>query len=850
MAESSTREKAKNLAIAALLNRKKKSTTEDSISTPVNQTRTLDPKAVALNALKNRHDATHTESDVQCLGQVQNVQIIQNGNQSSCNPGLDEIQCLGQISPANPNQLADRHVKLNFMCCVSTLLRLPYSEPNGTSTTKLYVVYVFNGGTYWTFNGGPTEDFKRSLQESNNQVLFKFVQTDQRRKSYDEVHIKLLRDQKDVVVLHKPASAVTAVRYIFEQKDFYMQETALCRVCQYYKTVCGMSLLSEVVLLPGFGSLDIPCGIRDYNLLAELASKTPKPQAPPYPSSGVAATFTVNLTDANSSSSQITVMRNVQPNTSTNTSIASIRHPVPQNKLQNLEDIALLDKLQYPLLTKQDLDAITYCVTCKSRFSYMVEKVIHYAANVKCGQEFKAANKTAASFYTMIQIQVDEVCRPKPKNLVCDACSCRLNSAFQYCLHRDKHKTNQVFVCVGCTMVLVSPFAYYRHKCVVAFVALNKPITIKPRGHVTVESKFTMYCALPRRQVDALLKCPVCDKTHAYFAGLIGHWKASAGCFNSMVGQGQERVFLKHLLMGHHVFDQNIECDFCSEKLPNAVAYMLHQDHHVFPDPNATLSCKACLGQYTTPCKFYRHQCKSNNGQCEVWCPFCDKLKNSTQKPDDNDDDLQIVSVQSLAPIMLSINNSKELVEEAALGSDIMLNINNSKEVVEEAALSSDETESPISSLETIASSISTPSSQEVKVEEQGSSSGGDDVVLPGNFDTDFVQNRGYCDDEKKKQQSLPDEDSDCYVCIDCSPCKLVRDSDGSLAAHCKESQSHYRINPLWVYSQFSLTLADVAKSARYGAVVQDLMRENRWRAKKRKTGPKCVQENLVKRAR
>ena len=54
------------------------------------------------------------------------------------------------------------------------------------------------------------------------------------------------------------------------------------------------------------------------------------------------------------------------------------------------------------------------------------------------------------------------------------------------------------------------------------------------------------------------------------------------------------------------------------------------------------------------------------------------------------------------------------------------------------------------------------------------------------------------------------------FVCVDCTPHKILKVDDQSMDEHFVENADHYRINPAWLYSKFKLYVPDIAKQKKY----------------------------------
>ena len=51
----------------------------------------------------------------------------------------------------------------------------------------------------------------------------------------------------------------------------------------------------------------------------------------------------------------------------------------------------------------------------------------------------------------------------------------------------------------------------------------------------------------------------------------------------------------------------------------------------------------------------------------------------------------------------------------------------------------------------------------------------------------------------------------DWFVCLECKPHKILKDSDRSVEKHFEDFSEHYQINPAWFYLRFDLKIHDFA---------------------------------------
>ena len=61
------------------------------------------------------------------------------------------------------------------------------------------------------------------------------------------------------------------------------------------------------------------------------------------------------------------------------------------------------------------------------------------------------------------------------------------------------------------------------------------------------------------------------------------------------------------------------------------------------------------------------------------------------------------------------------------------------------------------------------------------------------------------------------------FLCLDCTPHKIVKENDPSYEKHFEENADHYKINPSWYYSKFQLYITDIAKQKKYQNIIKEL---------------------------
>lgn len=402
-------------------------------------------------------------------------------------------------------------------------------------------------------------------------------------------------------------------------------------------------------------------------------------------------------------------------------------------------------------------------------FAYATEKLNHYILNSECvshlkalypGQLQKAVQQAIAQ-----QVQLES-----HQKLRCDVCNRDSDSVLDYCMHRDNHgREDKTFGCFECGKLMWSPYAYYRHDCVLTYLAAKqgncqarKDLILTPGAN---------YPALETSVKESLLTC-FCGKTFNFAIHLMNHWIAEISCLRPLISlvkdKNHESISFSKLWVLHR--SQRVKCIICCEcglTLANQVVYMLHQDHHQIPNK---LTCKGCNIAFSTPCQFFKHQClvseRLKGLPKRYTCLVCEKFESS---------------LSAKGPVNEGLALQIENVQQAVDWNSEPLN-----EFIEEA--------------------------MDIKEE-----------PLSRDFDDDHEEYTSSYDRERSMWKILKraKPQHEWFVCIDCDPLRILQIHDGSLDGHMKEYENHYRIDPAWLYSKLELNLKDLRMTTEYHDMIE-----------------------------
>jgi hypothetical protein len=627
-----------------------------------------------------------------------------------------------------------------------------------------------------------------------------FLHDDISRRSYDLVEISMpvkSGPPNNPIKLHKPGTAVNALTKILDKQSMFIQETALSRISNYFSAeFSGMPLITGAWLLQNLDlnalkTLELP---KDCDLLIQIAIKNQE------------SSNNKSSPRRTEDSDEIQVLEITAPK---NLVEEFKKHILPGSL--GAEQLIIIDEQYFPL-NHQQIALLTTCHTCHKAFPYVIERLVHFLT--ESGEACKQSLKSGESNYQegldhYMTKKISELCSSSNSvlpELKCSACDAILDSPLKFCLHRDQHRyQSKLFTCLNCTEVLGSPVAFCRHDCTVKFISQKfETRRLKPNANVVLSSKGTLYKSLLDQETKTLLTCPACLSSFQYISRLLLHLATTLSCYKKVLlldSQPDKRVILSKVLLGTRVLLKRITCDLCSESFDNQVTYMLHQDHHKF-DSNEWAVCKGCNGTFDSSCSFHRHNCqlrKYQGANSLMWCMICEKYDQALNHTiaaaaDENAEEMslpQINSVHSLAADDLDHNHDQ---------------------ITTKIEIEEDDDEKPPPIIKK-AEYIVLKNEHEIHVKDEPiSQQSSDDCPLEEEEDVDERVNFGQ-------------QDSDWYICTDCDPYKILRDSDETFGSH-SDTTKHYKVYPSWYYNKFDVKASNVAMDQTYGPITQHLLKE------------------------
>ena len=131
--------------------------------------------------------------------------------------------------PFQGSLLTTQNVTMNFVFACNIVFKIPVTE-NLVLADKEYVAYAFNCGLY-IFPGSDVVAEHRKCLYNGTEFKARFMHDDPKRKSFNKVEVTVCGKP---LLLFKPESATMVLRLILAEKAFFIQDSALSRVNQFY----------------------------------------------------------------------------------------------------------------------------------------------------------------------------------------------------------------------------------------------------------------------------------------------------------------------------------------------------------------------------------------------------------------------------------------------------------------------------------------------------------------------------------------------------------------------------------------------------------------------------------------
>lgn len=682
-----------------------------------------------------------------------------------------------------------------------------------------YLCHAFDKGTIWSFQSMPESEihldpFVVHFVEAGS-VMATFIHDDPTRKSFNQINLKLPFGH---IVLPKPKSVVEGITYSSQQTMFFLQDSAFSKVDEYFKTVHGgKSWILHPTLFNNYstGSFSF-----DFNLLQQLTLIQPveitlddedtKPIIVADPVDAPSLVVPTLAAPALARTGVKLLGQTVSPVTGgTN----------PTNEVDyQVGTMFLLPNTRYPLLAEAEVDRITYCKTCLRHFTFVTEFVLHFDKRPNCFKVIKDKFPSFVSFYKALSEFFRAQCgNPPMENRSCNSCSLTFSSTLNYCLHRDQHNFHTLYPCVFCTGVFNIPYLYYRHSCPREVAIQSMP----PRTLSTMTSN-RAYPSLILSEVSKLLFCTSCGTQFNFASQLVRHLSVKKTCLQEITKNDKNGVEFYLDAMSYsqnQILLSKVYCNQCDMEYPSKWSYLLHWDHHKFLSSTEVLTCSRCKVMFRSPCLFFRHCCNKPT----VWCHFCEKMdlvkETPAKGPEVNSIQISLSESLALRPMELQqvagLWNNHSADQSMDVSTADHLNEFDSNElddITVDFSIKSDP-DAPMLTIDQLPPIPPTAiKSEPVEHDIQNS-------VLTQVF-SDVKQELM----DPVSVEEMPESLDDVYICRSCNPLRFLKSTE-KMSEHLEANTTHFDISPLSAFNDFSLRIADVAKSFRHGDHVQSELR-------------------------
>ena len=565
-------------------------------------------------------------------------------------------------------------------------------------------------------------------------------------------YVEVMSQQGHVSKYLKPQSAIVTLKTILSQGQFFVQESAFARVNQYYQNEFHGVKLVTFV---------------------KLLMKT-------------------KLADLNGQTLNVDANLLLQKVHETEADLSEVQ--VVPSELMKPEDQAIIDRNLYDPLSDNDLHQLRSCIHCNQTFYLVTEMVQHFTVNSKCGVHYNEFLNRH-----VIGNPVD-----------CSVCSRKFNNALEYALHRDKHKLpGRPLACMFCSLVFWSGHSFYDHVCTKKL--LSTTLVPVPRSQIR-----TGIDDLDPKASKIAKTCLWCKRTFAHIEGLIGHLNHEPSCKvelkrNLEIKNDDESLLDKMIFgskgtyrgskgtyRGFNLIRKKIKCSKCGIDFKDQLTYLIHMDHHILKNDQGIL-CKGCQCVYKRPCGFFKHAC--NIKQTDRICLIC-YMFSLVPVPNDPEPTNELSNPNDETFPTISIANVMSLESESRI-----------LEQFEEAMeVDGPETKTDIKGNVAFKNDIDFKSDDiKIDIKEEPLEAANDVKVDEKDYFSEYDQHRSLWKELGHKQ-----EKNEWFVCLDCEPHKILKETDDSMDEHFNEFGDHYRINPAWWYSKFNLYIPDLSRKNKF----------------------------------
>lgn len=752
------------------------------------------------------------------------------------------------------------HDQVIFEGCFQTTLNSFSRE--GQHFLKNYSIHVFNKGCYFKPGSEPDANLMEQIKTVSNTFNVNYFKNDPKRQTFDQIQIQL---NMSWISLTKPGSATSVFEMVFSDQPFFLQTTATPKADHHFRKF-GVPWVETAQAIVSFNSSSAAFNPD----IGFLVSKRPVAVAAISQNQSISPGNVETVNNSVPSNPVLPEQSHVSnqssnsiPSCSTNTNVSTVQKTsnAIAEKIKLAARLQIMDN-QYGALTQRQLDVCTSCSICRKEFKYVMDHLYHFNLNPKCRAELHNSvfKDMPGTFYANYVKYISGLCDASSHiKFNCTLCDTVLDGPMQYGIHRDQHRPLMfdLKLCPFCSVIFRTPHGFLRHSCIKLWDVTklykelcNSRMSLNRRANGEV---FKIYSELSEIEKDSLIRCPHCLKSFYYISGLMAHLKSEASCMGELEAatislpqsnQIDQIDFGTYLLQKMSIKSRSIKCEDCTLVCKDQIGYAIHRDHHALKK-KGTFICKGCNCEYQSPCEFYRHNCSARDKERLPWCPFCDvsyRCDNIKEEIDKRLETARIAQAQrkkaalsnthhQSLPITMSEtepNSSFSTTTSDSLPGILssplpsVLPVLSPQEINEVIVPEETQNESNnISKMNNVdlnqAHSNHSKMEKNTRKESQLATkrkltSNG---ISPGKTDLDNKSEPKAKTAKNSKVSSTPTSRRnamrDKFLCTDCKPHKILN-GPSDLTTHIEETDSHFNIDPLWVYDGVRIDLSDVAK--------------------------------------